>query len=211
MADNFRTDPFKGPLMRVSYAFGLFKEREKVRDNGDKVYTFDCTLIVAKAESKPLQDAFVACMKGAWGEKAPEMFKGGLIRNPILSGDGKEARNKTTGEIHPGMGADVVFVRAGSNRRPAVVDPRLTPILKEEDLPSGSWGYPVLSAFSWSNPKSGHGVSFGIEAFQLVKKAAGGEVLGGGGGVDPKAYFEKIGGGGSTDDGPAASAADFFA
>ena len=210
MADNFRTDAFRGPLMRVSYAFQLFRERENTRDDGTTYTNFGCTLIAPVGDFGPIKDAVLACMKGQWGDKAEEMFRAGLIRNPILAGDGKEARNKETGDINPGLGADVAFIRVASNRRiPIVAADAVTPITDADDLPSGSWGYPVLNAYAWSNPKSGKGVSVGIGAFQLVKKAAGDEILGGSGGVDPSKYFEKIVDPAASS-APAASAASLF-
>lgn len=190
---NFRTDPFRGPLMRISYAFGLFKERTSNFDGEEKSQGYTCTLIAPTAEFGPIRDAVLACMKGEWGDKAETLFKSGLIRNPILAGDGKEAKNKETGELNPGLGPDVCFIRVRSNRRIPIVGPdAVTPITDEDDLPSGSWGYPVLNSYAWTHQQSGKGVSIGINAFQLVKMATGDEVLGGSGSVDTSKFFERI-------------------
>lgn len=205
----FRTDRFKGPLMRVSYAFQLFKPRENTRDTGEVYENYGCSLIAPNTDLGPITDNLRACIIGEWGDKGAEMFKNGLIRNPILAGDGKEARNKTTGEINPGLGAGLSFIRVSSGMKPKVFDADVLPIADADDLPSGSWGYPVLNAYAWHNPKNGNGVSFGIEMFQLVTRATGDEVLGGSGGGDPGDYFEKIDTGGAADAKPTSAAGLF--
>lgn len=197
----YRTETFQTGLMRISYAFGLFKAREYQNDNGAKTSKFGCTLIAPIADAgvwDELQGRIVEAVQGEWGEKGLDALKSGLIKTPFLAGDGPEARNKETGELHPGMGADVRFIRVQANedRRPAVVSPNLTPLLKEEDLPSGSWGHAALTAYAWAHDATRRrGVSLGIEAFQLVKKAEGDEILGGSGKrVDPKTFFKPVAG-----------------
>lgn len=208
---NAVTDPFKGPLMRVSYAWQLFKTRTRTRDDGSSYEDYGCSLIAERKDFGPIEDAVLRCMKKQWNDKAVDMFKAGLIRNPILAGDGAEARNKETGEIHDGLGAGLAFIRVSTQRRPAVVAPdAVTPLTEDKDLPSGSWGYPVLHAYAWTNAKGGKGVSIGINAFQLVKIATGGEILGGGGQIDTSKYFEKIDTGGSATDAKPTSAAGLF-
>ena len=110
--------------------------------------------------------------------KGIEKAKAGLIKSPFLAGDGKEARNKQSGELHPGMGPDVFFIRPSANKdRPPAVwwkDPN-----KQEDettVYSGCYGKAILNCFAWHNDKSGDGVSFGISGFQ---KHADGDRLGG--------------------------------
>lgn len=204
----FRTERFKGPLMRVSYAWQLFNPREASEASRGG---YGCTLIMPKkGDWSSLQKAIKECVVGQWGDRGAEKWKAGLIKNPIIDGAGKEARNKDTGDLHPGMGEDVQFIRvqSGLQRKPQVFDPRVVLLTDPDDCPSGSWGYPVLNAFTWHNDQNGDGVSFGIEMFQLVKKAEGEEVLGGGGRPKPEDFFEAVSGG---DEGDApASAGDFF-
>lgn len=213
MAKNYRTDFFKGPLMRVSYAFNLFTPREKTGDNGAVRKVYECTLIAPKsADWSPITGGIKECVIGQWGEKAVDRLKNGVIRNPILDGAGKEARNKE-GEINPGMGEDVQFIRVQANEdfQPLVFNPdAVTRIINSDGLPSGSWGYPVLNVFAWSNPKNGDGVSIGINMFQLVKKAEGNEILGGGGGrPDPSKFFESVKTEGDAGSKPSSAAAMF--
>ena len=196
MAKMYRTAPFKGPLMRVSYAYNLFTLREMNGDSGTR-RIYGCTLIIEKADPSLsiLQKAIAEVVNGQWREKGADKFKSGLIKNPILAGDGKEARSKETGDVLAGLGSDKVFIRVQANedRAPLIFAPdAVTRLVDPDGLPSGSWGYPVLNAWAWHNPKNGDGVSFGIEMFQLARKAEGDEVLGGGGRPDPSKFFESV-------------------
>lgn len=188
MADKkmYRTEPTKGPLMRISYAQSL----RKGRANDKGVEKFGCTLILPKSDTagmKLLQSMVAECVQNEWGDKGIERFKTGLIKNPILAGDGKEARNKTTGEINPGLGAEFVFIRPSSNEAVKVFNAKVQPA-DDEEIVSGYWGYPVLNAFSWHHPTNGDGVSFGINMIQITKTD---EVLGGGV-ADPGKFFEQV-------------------
>jgi hypothetical protein len=186
----FRTDSTKGPLMRLSYAQSL----RKGRDNDQGVTKYGCTLILPKSDAaglKLLQAMVAEVIKGEWGDKGVERFKTGLIKNPILLGDGKEARNKTSGEINPGLGAEFVFIRPTSNEAVKVFNAAVQPA-SDEEIVSGHWGYPVLNAYAWHNPQNGDGVSFGINMVQIVKAD---EALGGQS-ADPNSFFEKVSTGG---------------
>ena len=222
MAAMYRTEAFRGPLMRVSYAWQLFKLRDAKSDYKPK---YGCTLIMPKSgDWSAIRNAIKEVLEGQWGVKGAEKFKAGLIRSPILAGDGKEARSKETGDLHPGMGADVNFIRvqSGPDRKPRVFDAAMKrcsvvkpgspyTLLEEEDCPSGSWGYPVLNAFAWNNPQNGDGISFGIDMFQITKVATGDEILGGGGESNPDKFFEKIATDDNDDGDKPGSAEDLFA
>jgi hypothetical protein len=182
----FRSEDFKTPPCRVSYAQGLFKARASEDGGKEK---FGCTLIFKNEDRAALDKAVRDCIVGEWGDKGVDMAKNGLIKSPFLAGDGKEARNKTTGELHPGMGPEVFFIRPSSIYEPAVRYRSANVQASPEEVYSGCFGFAVLNVFAWSNPKNGNGVSFGIQYFQ---KTGDGERLGGGGGVDVNKYFEKI-------------------
>lgn len=186
-----RTEMRKGPLMRVSFARNLRYGRDLKKDDGTTKMEFGCTLILPKADGagmKFLQGMVAEVIRGEWGDRGVERFKTGLIRNPILAGDGKEARNKESGEINPGFGTDVVFIRAKSNEIVPVFNAKVAPAADEE-IVSGHWGYPVLNAFAWHHPTNGDGVSFGISMFQFVKAD---DVLGGERVSDPNKFFEHV-------------------
>lgn len=194
MASMYRTELFKGPLMRISYANGLFVPR--ANDSGKEKYS--CALIVPRTDLgvAKLQKAVAGVVENQWGEKGVERFKKGLIKNPILAGDGKEAHDKD-GNLRSGLGAEFIFIRPSSGIRPKVFNAQVLPATEDECL-SGYWGYPVLNAFAWHNPQNGDGISFGINMFQVVKAD---EVLGGAGGGDPDQFFDKVDTSGDDDGG----------
>lgn len=188
MASKFaRSDDFKTPICRLSYANGLFKARKATTDAVEK---YGATLIFPKAADRTaLDNAVRGVIVEQWGDKGLERAKSGLIKSPFLAGDGKEARAKASGELHPGMGPDVFFIRVQSNKPPVVRyrDPNIP--ATEDDVYSGCYGFAVINAFAWNNPQNGDGVSFGIQYFQKTKD---GERIGGGGPIDPEKWHEKI-------------------
>ena len=192
-----RSDDFKTPLCRLSYAGGLFKPRAAEEGGKEK---FGCTLIFPKSDRAALEKIVGDLIVKAWGATAIEQAKKGLIKSPFLAGDGKEATNKKTGELHPGMGADVFFIRPGANadHPPAVRWKNPNQQETEATVYSGCKGKGVLNAFTWDHPKNGRGVSFGISMFQKLEE---GERLGGSGGVDTDKFFEAV-----ADEGPAPEA-----
>lgn len=205
MASKFaRSADFKTPDALLSFANSLFKAR--ANDQGGKE-KFGCTLIfpnsdkTAKTAQIPdgkggmkmvsLTDIVAGVIVEQWGEKGLERAKAGLIKSPFLAGDGKEARNKTTGELHPGMGPDVFFIRttANADRRPQVSStPAAMMPATENEVYSGCRGFAVLNCFAWNNPQNGDGVSFGIQMF--FKKADGERI--GGGSSSPDAWTETV-------------------
>ncbi len=201
MASRFRTDTAKIPgLVRFSFTRDLFEPRAQKKDDGTEGKAkFGCTLIIPKkdeASMKFLIDMVLATAVGEWGENARAMLQNGMIKNPILEGDSKSARNKTTGEIHPGFGPDVVFIRCTSNDAPVVVAENPTiPITKAQarEFPSGYWGYAALHSYAWEHPQNGKGITFDIDLAQRVKAD---EVLGGDGGgpslADAANFFSKV-------------------
>jgi hypothetical protein len=204
MATKFaRSDDFKGSTSRVSFAQNLFKAREQGKPPNVR-RKFGCTLIMPKADlrakccrmadgtMKTWEEIVGAVIVETWGEKGLERAAKGLIKSPFLTGDGKEARNKETGELHPGMGPDVFFIRVQANEdRPPKVFASATATIPatQEDVYSGCYGFAVLNAFAWHNDENGDGVSFGINMFF---KKADGEKIGGSGGSDPEKWAETV-------------------
>lgn len=183
-----RSEDFKTPPCRLSFAQNLFKARKATDDAKAK---YGCTLIFTKEHRATLEKEVAKVIVEQWGEKGIERAKAGLIKSPFLAGDGKEARNKTTGELHPGMGPDVFFIRTQANEdRPPVVrykNPNIP--ATEDEVYSGCRGFAVINAFAWNNPQNGDGVSFGIQYFQ---KTQDDERIGGSGQLDPEKWHEKI-------------------
>lgn len=203
MAGMARGEPFKTPVCRFSYVQNMFKRVARKDDAGrpvldkneQEVTEQQCTLIFDKATTPMdlFQKAILEVLTAQWGENAVTRFKNGLIRTPILAGDGKEARNSKTGEIHPGLGADKFFIRVATRLeapiryKSALIPPKLGN--GPDEIKSGDYGFAVLAPFAWNNTKNGDGISFGIEYLQ---KLYDGESLGGVGGVDPEKYYQAI-------------------
>jgi hypothetical protein len=183
-----RTEDFKTPECRLSYASGLFKARSQEQGKPPK---FGATLIFPKSARAEIEKRIADLIKKQWGDKALEMAKAGLIKSPFLAGDGKEARSKKTGEIQPGLGPDVFFVRPSANhdRPPAVIWKNPNQQETETNVYSGCYGKAVVNLFCWDNPKQGKGVSMGIQMFQKLRE---GERLGGSGGVAPEKWAEAV-------------------
>jgi Protein of unknown function (DUF2815) len=182
-----RSEDFKTPEGRLSYARSLFKAR--AQEGGPLKY--GCVLIFPLASRPALEKVVAEVIVAEWGPKGLERAKAGLIKSPFLAGDGKEARSKKTGDIHPGMGPEVFFIRTQANvDYPPWV--RWTDKNKQETeatVYSGCYGKAVINAFAWHNDKNGDGVSFGISGFQKLRD---GEKLGGGEGGDPEKWVEHI-------------------
>lgn len=197
-----RSDDFKTPPCRLSFANSLFKARPGSNEPGAKL-KFGCTLIFPKTDMTAktimyrgalvsLQDIVAGVIVEQWGEKGLEKAKAGLIKSPFLAGDGKEARSKKTGDLHGGMSSDVFFIRTQANAdRPPVVSASATAVIPatEKEVYSGCYGFAAINAFCWTHTQNGDGVSFGIQAFY---KKADGESLGGSGGGDPEKWLETV-------------------
>jgi len=182
-----RSNDFKTPLCRIAFAGSLFKPRAQQEGGVEK---YGCTLIFPKScDRSALDNAVKGVIVAQWGDKGLERAKAGLIKSPFLDGGGKEARNKKTGELHPGFGPDVFFLRVQSVRAPVVRWKSEHIPATAEEVYSGCYGKAVLNAFAWNNPQNGDGISFGIQFFQKIQE---GERLGGSGGVDAGKWMESV-------------------
>lgn len=184
-----RTDVFKAPpLARISYAQNLLKPLKN--DAGKEM--FSCTLIWPKSADISIlrQMAGAAALK-QWGDKAAAWIKDGLIKNPILDGDGPQGVSKKTGERYPEL-AGCWFIRPSATLQvpPRVVNRKVLPVTEiGDEFYSGCYVHAMLNAFCWTNDKNGKGVSFGVMAVQVAKD---GEKLASAGGIDPSKHFETI-------------------
>jgi Protein of unknown function (DUF2815) len=197
----------KTGLLRLSYARDLFTARA-IDDSRPDVKKFGCTLIGRKSDTATRQALEKLCLDtivAEWGPKGVERLKNKTIKTPFFDGEGPEARYKggpNVGDLHPGMGPDVWFIRVSANpdRPPAIrwKNPNLQETEKYPDgVYSGCWGKAVVNAFTTDHPKGGQRVSLGISMFQKLQE---GELLGGAGGgpVDAEKYYETV-----ADEGPA--------
>jgi hypothetical protein len=184
---NARIADFRTPgLCRVSYSSGLFKPRSV---NGSEP-KYGATFIFPKTEIGFYVDLVRKVAAAAWPANGLDRLKNGLIKSPILMGDGKEARSKETGEVTAGLGADTFFIRATANldNPPKVHSYASGPhaMANPNEVYSGCYGYAVLNVFPWNHPMSGDGISFGIRVFQKIQD---GESLGGAVPADSEKWF----------------------
>lgn len=192
---------FRTPTGRFSYVHNMLTRVTKKDDNdnvimkdGKPVTEQQCTLIFdMKTDRAVFDKALEEAIMAQWGEAGMKRAKEGMIKLPYLKGDGPEAKSKKTGELHPGMGPDVWFVRVATRLEAPVRfrSEHIAPSLGsgEDQIKSGDYGFAILHAYCWSNAKKGDGVSFGID---YIQKTRGGEILGGGGGIDVGSVFEQV-------------------
>ena len=183
---------FKTPMARLLYPQRLFKPRAPEEGQKPK---YGCTLIFPKSDREFLEKFVRDTILLEWPTKGLEWAKSGVIKSPILAGDGNQAKyapgHVREGELKPGMGAGLIFIRPNANEdRPPHVfwrDPKVPET--EATVYSGCYGRAYMNAYAWKDKKGGLGVSFGLQGFQ---KHRDGERLGGSGGVDPEKWADKI-------------------
>lgn len=188
-----RSTDIKTDLVRTSFIQSLFEPRAAEEGGTPK---YGCTLLVPKTDTATLSSLqsciLEACVAASWGDEAKvtDMIKKGIIKMPVLDGDGPQGINKKSGERNPGYeGHFFVRVTSGENFPPQIVDENVQKIASYDAarFKSGDYGYGVVHAYTWDHPKNGKGVTIGISAFQKIKS---GEALGGTGGVDTDKFFK---------------------
>lgn len=200
-----RAKEIKTGLVRLSYVNDLFTPRSQEEGKSPK---YGCTLLVPKSDTATLnamqENIIEACVGAQWGDAAKirEMIQNGIIRLPVLDGDGPQGINKKTSERREGY-AGHFFVRTSSGQEypPQVFDEYVQKIASGDAsrIKSGDFGYAVIQAYSWDHPKNGKGVTFGISGIQKVKS---GDALGGSGGGNAEQFFkpEAVGGESAPDE-----------
>lgn len=200
-----RAAEMKTGLVRTSFVENLFEPRA-AEEGGAKKY--GCTLLIPKSDTATVNalqaNIIEACVAASWGDEAKvrQMIQNGIIKLPVLDGDGPQGVNKKTGERHPGYeGHFFIRTSSGLDYPPQVFDEYVQKIASNDRsrFKSGDYGYAVISAYTWDHPKSGKGVTFGISGIQKVKS---GDALGGGGGTDAEKFFkpEAVGGESAPDE-----------
>jgi hypothetical protein len=183
-----RSDDFKSPPCRLAFSQGLFKPRAAAEGAAKK---YGCTLIIENKWRPQLEKVIGEIIVEQWGEKGLMRAKAGGIKSPLLAGDGKEARSKNDGELHPGFGPEFFFIRTQANEdhKPIVLWNTKEMQATQEEVYSGCYGFAVINCWAWNHPSSGDGVSFGIRLFQ---KTRDGESIGGVSPLDVDKWYEQI-------------------
>jgi hypothetical protein len=183
-----RSEDFKSPPCRLAFSQGLFKPRAAAEGAPKK---YSCTLIFENKHRPALEKVISEIIVEEWGDKGLMRAKAGGIKNPLLAGDGKEARSKNDGELHPGFGPGLFFIRCNANedRKPIVLWNSKDVPASNDEVYSGCYGFGVINCWAWNHPSSGDGVSFGIRMFQ---KTRDGESIGGVSPLDIDKWYEHV-------------------
>jgi hypothetical protein len=178
---------FRSPDCTLAFSDGLFE----LKSVDGKKFNYSCTLIFPNKDKKILLDKVRSVVGMKWGDKGQAMFDRGLIKSPLLDGDGPSARNKQTGDLYNGFGPDVFFIRANAQEdaKPHVYFRSKHVQADKEDIYSGCIGFAVLNAYTWENQSGGNGVSFGIRAFQKLRE---GDSLGGRAPFNPDKWIVEL-------------------
>lgn len=181
-----RTEDFRSPLARLSRV-NLFAPRVNKKDPTRKP-KYEVNLLYPKsADLSAIKAAVIQAAKAEWGDKAVDLLKNGVIKQPILDGDGPQGLNKQSGERYKEL-EGMFFIRCASNLQPALLNPKVIQAVEGTHLYSGCYGYAAIHACTWESAEQGRGVSIGIS---MVQHAKDGERLGGGQ-ADPSKFFETI-------------------
>jgi hypothetical protein len=192
--------------MLLSYPF-LLELKKTVQKDGSVKLGYEAALLYSKSQPALIGkmangeaiNVNEACAKIAtehWGDKAIEMIKNEVIKNPFKDGDGKDGIVKRTGERKVGYaGMKFINVTAGKDRPPQCfgaqlgADGKLVKLVEKSALYPGCYVHAVVNAFTWENDLGGRGISFGVS---MVQFASDGERIGGSGGPDANAFFEGV-------------------
>jgi hypothetical protein len=178
---------FATPEGQLSFCDSLFEKRSM---DGVK-FNYGCTLIFDDKHRPFFMDIIRKVVAMKWGDKGQRDFDKGLIKSPLLEGDGPQAHSKQSGELWGGMGKGKFFIRptAQEDAQPQVFYRSKHVQASREEIYAGCWGKGILNAYTYENPSGGRGVSFGIRAFQKFRD---GEPLGGRQPFDPDKWIVDI-------------------
>lgn len=141
--------------VRLSFP-ALFEKRAVAK--GDKNEKYMATLLLP--EDMDLAP-FKACIRAAAIKKFGKIPKFAADKNPI-----KECETKKLKGYEDGWH----FINTKSNFPPTVVDQAMNEIIDPNKIFAGCWCRFHINAFGYDHPVGGKGVSFGLNAVQLVRE-----------------------------------------
>ena len=95
---------FATPEGQLSFCDSLFEKRSM---DGVK-FNYGCTIIFDDKHRAFFMDIIRRVIGQKWGDKGQRDFDKGLIKSPILEGDGPQAHSKQSGELWGGMGKGIL-------------------------------------------------------------------------------------------------------
>lgn len=144
------------PEVRLAFP-ALFEPKPRSKDKPD-VKTFQAVLLIPPSVKKELfTNAIKAAMIEKWGKVIPLPAS----KNPL-----RDCAEK------PGLAgyeAGWTYINTHSKFKPGVVDRLLVPVTDPSKVYPGMWVKAHINAFVWDHPTGGKGVSFGLNAIQLVR------------------------------------------
>jgi len=143
------------PPVRLAFP-ALFEPKPVAKGNATLKYQA-ALLLPPSFDLKVLYECVKAAMLDKWGK----IVKIAARNNPIKLCDEKELDG-----YEPGWH----FLNVKSNFAPTVVDEKRQEIIDPERIFAGCWVRAALNAFAWDHTQGGQGVSFGLNAIQLVRK-----------------------------------------
>jgi hypothetical protein len=148
---------------------------------------YEITMLFPKSVNiKALNDIAVEAIKLKWGNDPAQWPKD--LRSPFRDGDTKADREGYAGHT---------FVKASTTLAFGIVDQNRQPIISQEKLYAGCWCR--ASVHAWAYDTTGNrGVSFGLDALQLVKD----DTRFARGGADAQKVFTVLPGGAASKDDP---------
>lgn len=162
------------PDVRLSFP-ALFEPKPRAR--GSDKLTYQATLLLPpKTDMAPFVAAMKAAMMAKFGKLLPLAGRG----NPI-----HKAEEKQYAGYEPGWH----YISTNNTRAPAVVDQLKRPVTDPDRMYPGLWVRAFLNAYAWDNPAGGKGVSFSLNAIQVVRD---GERLDGRREVNPDEVFTAL-------------------
>ena len=153
---------------RISYAKIFKPERNDL--SGKEEYS--CMVLIPKSDTKTvgaLKQAIKVAIKGRFGDKQPNGLRIPL-RDGDKSGDGGVPSGSEAGQAPYG---DHYFINCKNSRQPKLIDQKRRAVLDDCLIESGDYVRVSVNTFGYDNKSKG--VSFGLNAVQLVRK---GEPLG---------------------------------
>ena len=133
---------------------------------------YSCMVLIPKSDTKTvgaLKQAIKTAIKGRFGDKQPNGLRIPL-RDGDKSGDGGVPSGSEAGQAPYG---DHYFINCKNSRQPKLIDQKRRDVLDDNLIVSGDYVRVSVNAFGYDNKSKG--VSFGLNAVQLVRK---GEPLG---------------------------------
>jgi hypothetical protein len=164
MAKKCYSSPVISPLHRASFIH-LFTPEKKTGQDGSAYDEYSVTMLIPKTDPEitrlvAAHDEVMAQLYGADKTKWPR------FRNPTFR-DGDTDPTYSNREKYPDYGG-MWIVKATSNSKPGLLDERKQPVITNETLYSGMWGYAQVTAANY-DMAGNQGIKFYLQNYMKFK------------------------------------------